>query len=76
VTKDYSGLAAKQPLQLLLIRTLRLQLLHTMNTMGNTYNAAQMLVRSIFDTHELIRPIASSLRSRLVGFFYESRNNL
>jgi hypothetical protein len=62
----YSAIAAMQPSQLLLIRTLRLQLLHTMNMMGSIYNADQMLVKSISDKNELGRLKEFSLGGRLI----------
>jgi hypothetical protein len=62
----YSAIAAMQPSQLLLIRTLRLRLLHTMNMMGSIYNADQMLVKSISDKNELGRLKEFSLGGRLI----------
>jgi hypothetical protein len=62
----YSAIAAMQPSQLLLIRTLRLQLLHMMNMMGSIYNADQMLVKSISDKNELGRLKEFSLGGRLI----------
>jgi hypothetical protein len=62
----YSAIAAMQPSKLLLIRTLRLQLLHTMNMMGRIYNADQMLVKSISDKNELGRLKEFSLGGRLI----------
>jgi hypothetical protein len=49
---DYNATTAMQPSQLLLFRTRQLQLPHTMNMMGSTYNADQMRVRSIFGKSE------------------------
>jgi hypothetical protein len=52
VTMGCSALTAKLTLRFLLIRTLRLQLLHMMNMMGSTYNVVQMQAKSIFDKTE------------------------